>query len=957
MIGMALSLALMVAVVVSKTNLKFVSLDYLQRACKITPHTYSALTSWRHYQLMQQFNNASLDDVQKSMNSIMSDNRAVSMEAFETRMSDQRIYEYTKKQFLLQIPIISQNNSSYLNNSLSVYDSSQLFQKIIQSAILNPSSYNLSSTSHDFMFLWYNRFSISDVFLDYCLTFQNDFVLAQNNMIITVIILSVCVIMYHVVYVLFIYVPLVKNYFSEQSRILDLFKLIPKDVVGGIYQKLHRMEKRDNKMKNASSFTPKIKVVLMTIGILLCDLAVIGLLTAEDYNLVKCGANTSQTIGLYGNFSSTMNRITFNLNEIVFNDASISNDLKSIITASHVTSLIGQTRDLWTQMRFGGVGVKGVMDVSGDIDAVITKSSCVNVTDSIKCMSLNTMIDELFVTAQQVANEASTMGLQQKITALDRSYQLTTLINQITNNVTQQYISKSTQNCDFNFETGWIYGTCMILMVCLGIALLTQLHTYLNINHMIRTLFILIPPQTCKSIPPLQDYIDNMETKGGNLLKAIFGKKDNGDKKTRAILEGSTDGVIICNDQGRIVEVNTSSKSMFKVNESDIIGEHINILFQENLKVFIKDTITTRKGMTMVATGIRPEKGEFPCNISTSVGLWDNRTHVACFVTDCTIEQKQKGLIEIERKNNEALLNSILPSTVASRLKTGRVDCIADKFDDATCFFSDMVGFTKMSSNMSASDLVFMLNKIVVAFDDLCVINNLEKIKTIGDAYFCVGGLFDEQEGGQSHPQRVVNFGLQALHAVKELTNGDINIRIGVHTGPLVAGVIGKNKFAYDCWGDTVNTASRMESTGLPGRVQTSRQTYERIHDLFKFEERQVEAKGKGFLTAYVVVVDETNDIKYDVVEEVTRQEEENDVTVLDLQKQRQNMDSLDLVSIRRMSVGLNVFENQKLRKMSLNQGSPSPSHFKQAATTPNEDLFQQDFSEFNDHMDDVDVN
>jgi guanylate cyclase 2F len=130
----------------------------------------------------------------------------------------------------------------------------------------------------------------------------------------------------------------------------------------------------------------------------------------------------------------------------------------------------------------------------------------------------------------------------------------------------------------------------------------------------------------------------------------------------------------------------------------------------------------------------------------------------------------------------------------------------------------------------------------------------LEKIKTIGDAYFCVGGLHS-MGGENEHPADIVRFGLAVLRDVELITEGAIQIRVGAHTGPIVAGVIGKSKFAYDCWGDTVNMASRMESTGIPGRVQISRDTYARIHDQFQFEERNdIEVKGKGIVTTYLVI-------------------------------------------------------------------------------------------------------
>ncbi|KAL0489139.1 adenylate cyclase [Acrasis kona] len=611
--------------------------------------------------------------------------------------------------------------------------------------------------------------------------------------------------------------------------------------------RLHSMESKNVK-KKSTPYSPKFKFMVIASFILICDVSVIALLAAEDYKLVKCGANTSQTVSLYGQFSSLVNRISFNLNEVIYSDPSMPFDYKSTITPDHIADIIDDTRKVWTQLRL----------VMGDISSVRESNCTISNSSIVQCMELNELMDELTLSSQRAAIESPLMSTAQKINAIDQNYQITNQINQITSRLTLQFIDKSTHQCNFSFETSWIYGAFILIIMSSCFNLYIMLREYLDVNQTIRFLMVLIPPPICKSIPLVQNYIDcaSQTDASGWIKRLVMGNEQNQDKRTRAILEGSMDGVIICNDEGFIVEMNSSSKQMFKKNESDVIGHHISILFDQDLKVFIKDTITTKRGMMMQTVGMRGGADvdrvvRFPCSLSTSVGLWNRRTHVACFVTDCTVQEKQKELIDIEKRNNEALLNSILPVSVASRLKNNSLDCIADKFDDVTCFFSDMVGFTKMSSMMSASDLVILLNKIVVAFDDLCIVNQIEKIKTIGDAYFCVGGLFDKQS---NHPQRIITFGLQALMAVKELTNGDVDVRIGVHTGPLVAGVIGKNKFAYDCWGDTVNTASRMESTGVPGKIQVSRQTYERVHDLFKFEERRVEAKGKGSLTTYVVL-------------------------------------------------------------------------------------------------------
>ena len=197
---------------------------------------------------------------------------------------------------------------------------------------------------------------------------------------------------------------------------------------------------------------------------------------------------------------------------------------------------------------------------------------------------------------------------------------------------------------------------------------------------------------------------------------------------------------------------------------------------------------------------------------------------------------------------------------MAAKLKNG-TSLIAEKFADITCFFSDMVGFTSLSSKLAPNELVQMLNQIVMGFDDLTDRYHLEKIKTIGDAYFAAGGLHD-LNAQSDHPERVLKFAIDTFGVIRSFNSNfrkgrfeeQVNIRIGINTGPVVAGVIGRKKFAYDLWGDSINTASRMESNSKPGRIQVSRSTYERVYDLgFSFEERMIEVKGKGMTQTYLL--------------------------------------------------------------------------------------------------------
>ena len=210
---------------------------------------------------------------------------------------------------------------------------------------------------------------------------------------------------------------------------------------------------------------------------------------------------------------------------------------------------------------------------------------------------------------------------------------------------------------------------------------------------------------------------------------------------------------------------------------------------------------------------------------------------------------------EIEEKNreNEALLLNILPAEIGARLKGGEHE-IADNFADVTVLFGDIVGFTALSSNTPAKRIVDMLNGIFSRFDDVAGELGIEKIKTIGDCYMAVCGLPQQYS---DHTDRIARMALRMMKAIEQYNHEkgvNLQLRIGINSGPVVAGVIGSKKFIYDLWGDTVNLASRMESTGVPGGIQVTRNVYERLKGKFEFESRGVvQVKGKGEVEAFLL--------------------------------------------------------------------------------------------------------
>jgi class 3 adenylate cyclase len=204
-------------------------------------------------------------------------------------------------------------------------------------------------------------------------------------------------------------------------------------------------------------------------------------------------------------------------------------------------------------------------------------------------------------------------------------------------------------------------------------------------------------------------------------------------------------------------------------------------------------------------------------------------------------------------RENERLLLNILPPSIADRLKQGEM-VIADRFEQMTVLFADVVGFTPFAATLPATEVVTVLNAIFAMFDRLAEKYELEKIKTIGDAYMVIGGMAADD----SHVERVADMALEMLEAMESYrtTAGKrLEIRVGMHIGPTIAGVIGLRKFIYDVWGDTVNTASRMESSGIPGRVQVTEDTRRLLHDRYEFEPRgTVDVKGKGPMSTYYLL-------------------------------------------------------------------------------------------------------
>ena len=212
------------------------------------------------------------------------------------------------------------------------------------------------------------------------------------------------------------------------------------------------------------------------------------------------------------------------------------------------------------------------------------------------------------------------------------------------------------------------------------------------------------------------------------------------------------------------------------------------------------------------------------------------------------------ALLAAEQERSETLLLSIFPQAIAERLKVSQ-DVIAERSEEVSVVFADITGFTPVAERLPAEEVVVLLDEIFSAFDELVARHGLEKIKTIGDGYLVAAGIPTPRA---DHAEAAARLALAMRQALSELpVASGLNLRVGIDSGPVVAGVIGRTKFGYDLWGDTVNTASRMESHAPPGAIQVTERTYRRLDDAFILERRTgVVVKGKGEMTTYVLLAE-----------------------------------------------------------------------------------------------------
>ncbi|MEC4804932.1 MAG: adenylate/guanylate cyclase domain-containing protein [Jaaginema sp. PMC 1079.18] len=328
------------------------------------------------------------------------------------------------------------------------------------------------------------------------------------------------------------------------------------------------------------------------------------------------------------------------------------------------------------------------------------------------------------------------------------------------------------------------------------------------------------------------------------------------EERYRDLFDNASDLILSVDTQGRFLYVNNAWQEIMGYTPLELQDKTVFDLVVPSEKIeFAKDfrqiilgntidrlntAFTTKDQRTIVL------EGSMNCRFVN-----DTPVAARAILRDITQRLATEAALRAQKEQTERLLLNILPARIVSRLKSDP-QSIAEKFDKVTVLFADLADFTELASQLAPIDLVNLLNSVFSEFDRLTETYELEKIKTIGDAYMVVGGLSTRCD---DHAIAIAEFALDvqtALEKFNQKSQRHLKMRIGIHSGPVVAGVIGLKKFIYDLWGDTVNVASRMESHGMVNRIQVTDTTYALIRDRYNFEPRgPIPIKGKGLMKTY----------------------------------------------------------------------------------------------------------
>eukprot|EP00761_Pharyngomonas_kirbyi_P000870 gb/GECH01000871.1/.p1 GENE.gb/GECH01000871.1/~~gb/GECH01000871.1/.p1 ORF type:complete len:1520 (+),score=271.53 gb/GECH01000871.1/:1-4560(+) len=626
----------------------------------------------------------------------------------------------------------------------------------------------------------------------------------------------------------------------KKKRILSLLQNLPVNMKRNIEHSVSRelSEHSDSAPPQNVSYVFKISALFMLlVFVSICAIAVIITFAFVTFDTDERISNITLRLG-HANFHAS--RLYYLAMEHLYQNNPFADRFQLREEASGEQT---ELQNSWNLALWGGDGHEGLWGTSDDINVVLIEDICSSDEDAadelnlLKCSSIVDLVSNLKIEAKRVISGDISNGDNLLVAAETLLNGFWILREELHRNISETM--EETRNVV-------IVVTCLspILLALIFFMLRKQLNSFIgdtfhaqSLMNMLPSSFIEFSRDVKKLLPTNDDIRDS--------------------SNTQSILSAARDGVAILSEKGTVEEANAAFRKMLRRSWTEIIGKPLKELFvgeeeiEESLNALLKGT--TDSVVKEINVKQQGDVDSFPAKVSLSLSKSHDITTLTMFMRDLTDEREQEQVLESEKRKNEQILDNILPRPIAVRLNAGEKD-IADEHSDVTCIFATIEKFSDIEMNEASNNVMYIISSLVNRFDELTDQYDIEKIKTIGETYFAVGGL---PEPLDRHPEKVLRLARAMLKSVEEFNQDsgrNISIRIGVSTGPVVAGVLGKVKLVYDLWGDTVNTASRMMSTGIPGQIQCSELTAERAKESFTFEARNnVVVKGKGTMNTFLL--------------------------------------------------------------------------------------------------------
>ncbi|KAG2373363.1 hypothetical protein C9374_012229 [Naegleria lovaniensis] len=724
----------------------------------------------------------------------------------------------------------------------------------------NISSYNETYKNFYFSMLYVNRITFTHALE----SFYNEVIAdelntqQQENTVSIVVFSSLTgfFVLYVSIYLVFIW------YHVRQRKLISkLFNKIPTTEITKI---AHHLEaSTDNSVVSQKTYvlTPtRLMVFWVTMILILTTIAAI-LIMYEGLSQQSSSILIMRKLNYSAKLLMITQRMQFKTQELIQPDYNVIG-IDRHQFYSEIGDHLTEFSEIWNALRYGTNedSFYALGSLSTSINGILIKPSanCSAVTQSVNCMGLDDIMkeyhDHISKARENIYRYTFTRDVLLK--EVDSMYvygdKILTDVSSIMDLLVKSYTGQA------KVMGAVSAAIAFILLLFIIYLLYSAINKFSSENHQLRLMLNHLPAEILDTDNDLRSYIlyNSLNSHTKHLEK-----NNQQDSYEKAILEAAVAGAVICSSYGSIDIFNESAQKLFGYRIDEVIGVSVTSLFcpesRGTLENVINNMSTSTKsyGENLFLQGQRKNRTLFPIQLRISVTSIDGRNIISCFMTDLTTDREHDQMLAEEKKKSESLLLNILPESIAHRLSNGET-FIADNHEDVTCLFSDLVGFLEISASMSATELVQTLNIIINGFDSLIPKYQLEKIKTIGEKYFCAGGLKVRADEGDNHEERVLKFAMEMFSVVYNYNvdhHHTFNLRVGMHCGALVSGVIGTLKFAYDVWGDAVNTSSRMESTGKTGRIQVTAALYKRLRGKYRFEKSSVFAKGKGELITYLL--------------------------------------------------------------------------------------------------------